>query len=343
MKTSRLLPILAFLALASAASASQLGRSGNEYGGRVTTPDGLLPWEPIRIVVTCEGTPRYSTYTDAQGDFVIAPAGTAVSSTPELPGKPTSASAFVGCDVQAVFPGYKSSTVIIANRTIVDNPDIGTIKLTPEVGSPYASLSVTGSTVSKPARKAFEKARSEWMDNKPDRAEKDLEKAVQLDPQFAEAWYQLGKIQQPKAPQDAWNSFSKSVAADPKFILAYRHLAEMAALQNKWQDVVNNTNKELELNPLGSPEIWYYNALGNLKLNHVDVAETSVGKAIAMDPLHTQPNAEQLIAVILANKHDFAGALEHLRTCLKYLPPGPNADLVKQQIAQLQKMVPQSK
>ena len=44
--------------------------------------------------------------------------------------------------------------------------------------------------------------------------------------------------------------------------------------------------------------------------------------------------------MILADKHDFAGALAHLRNCLTYLPSGPNADLVKQQVAQLEKMVP---
>jgi regulator of sirC expression with transglutaminase-like and TPR domain len=40
--------------------------------------------------------------------------------------------------------------------------------------------------------------------------------------------------------------------------------------------------------------------------------------------------------VILANKQDLPGALEHLRIAVKYLPPGPNADLVKKQIAQLE-------
>ena len=53
-----------------------------------------------------------------------------------------------------------------------------------------------------------------------------------------------------------------------------------------------------------------------------------------------------LLAVILANKQDLPGALEHLRTAIKYMPPGPNADLVKKQIAQLESATasqPQSK
>lgn len=320
----------------------QQGRSGNYYGGHVSTPNGILPWDPIRVVVTCDGTPRYSTYTDAKGNFQIAPTRPDGSPAADLPGTANSASAFVGCDVRAVFPGYDSTTLLIANRSMVDNPDLGAIKLTLEQGSADTALSGSFANVPKDARKSFEKARSEWIDNKPDRAEKDLRKAVSDDPQFAEAWYQLGKIQQTKAPRDAWNSYSKAVAADPKFLPPYGHLAEIAAQQGKWQDVVDNTDKQLALKPEGSPEIWYYNALGNYKTGKKGVAEISANKAVAMDPLHTEPNSEQLLAVILADKHDFAGALQHLQNSLKYLPPGPDQDLVKQQVAQLQQMVPKS-
>ena len=55
-----------------------------------------------------------------------------------------------------------------------------------------------------------------------------------------------------------------------------------------------------------------------------------------MDPLHMQNNTEQLLAVILSQKGDNAGALQHLRNCLTYFPPGPNLELVKQQIAELE-------
>jgi hypothetical protein len=75
--------------------------------------------------------------------------------------------------------------------------------------------------------------------------------------------------------------------------------------------------------------------LGNYQLQKLDVAEASAMKALAVDPLHLMPNTEQLLAVILSQKGDTAGALQHLRNCLAYFPPGPNLELVKQQIAQL--------
>jgi tetratricopeptide (TPR) repeat protein len=113
----------------------------------------------------------------------------------------------------------------------------------------------------------------------------------------------------------------------------------MAAAAQKWQDVLDETNKALALDPRGNPHIWYYNALGNFHLKNMDSAETSAKTALAMDPLHQEPNTEQLLAVVLAGKQDYAGALEHLKNCLTYFPPGPNLDLVRQQIAQIEPAV----
>jgi len=62
-----------------------------------------------------------------------------------------------------------------------------------------------------------------------------------------------------------------------------------------------------------------------------------VQKGLDIDPRHSVPNIEQLLAVILARKADYAGALQHLKNCLSYTPSGPGADLLKQQIAQLER------
>lgn len=55
-----------------------------------------------------------------------------------------------------------------------------------------------------------------------------------------------------------------------------------------------------------------------------------------MDPEHSVPNAEQLLALTLAAKGDYAGALAHLHNSLTYIPTGPGADLIKRQIAFLE-------
>jgi hypothetical protein len=327
---------------------SRQGRTGDYLLGKVAVAGGELPWDAIPVSVTCSGKTSYTAATDAKGRFVIAPVnpattGVANSTPANIPGgvdaKPKLAAAFMGCSVAAALPGFNSSSLTIADRNLLDNPDIGTITLSREEGSAGTAVSSTSASAPKDAAKAFEKARAEWLDNKPDRAQKDLEKAVQIYPQFAEAWYQLGKIQQRANASDALNSFSKAAAADPKFSLPYEHLVQLDAVAKNWQAVADAAAHELELNPRGTPDIWYYSALGNFNIGKKDLAEADATKALAMDPLHTQPNTEQLLAVIQAGRGDYADALQHLRSCVTYIPAGPNADIIKQQIAQLEPLV----
>jgi tetratricopeptide (TPR) repeat protein len=98
----------------------------------------------------------------------------------------------------------------------------------------------------------------------------------------------------------------------------------------------------LRLNAAGTPEIWYFNAVGDFNLGNHTQAEASAENSLAMDPGHRAPNTEQLLAVILASRGDYTGALRHLQSCLTYMPPGPNADMVKQQVVQLEKVVPKT-
>jgi tetratricopeptide (TPR) repeat protein len=313
------------------------------FQGKVTLPDGQLPWDPIPVVVNCGGTPRYNTQTDAKGGFRIeaAPRESEIS-----PGKPNSKlpgpAQLIGCDVRATLTGYQSTILTIANRSIVDDSDIGTITLKRDERTPGTSASVTTGTAPRDALKFFDKARADANNHHPESAQHELEKAVHAYPQFAEAWYQLGKLEEAQKPPDAWDAYSKAIAADPQFTPPYVHLAAIAALQKKWQEVVDATEHALQLNPEGTPQLWYYSAVGNYNLGRKDAAETSANTSLAMDPSHVAPNTEQLLAVMLAGRGDYSGALNHLRSCLAYTAPGPNADMIKQQVAQLEKVVPQT-
>jgi tetratricopeptide (TPR) repeat protein len=311
------------------------GRTGDHLRGNVTLAEGALPWDAIPVVVMCDGKARFTTTTDSHGVFVITQVAP-VTSTAIIGTERSLLGQLVGCSVSAVLPGFDSSQLTIANRDVLANPNIGTITLKRESGATGTAVSATTATAPKNAMKSFEKARSEWLDNKPDRAQRDLQKAVEIYPQFAEAWYQLGKIQVKLKSPAAWESFSKAVAADPQFALPYGQMAPLSAQAEKWKELIDETNRALELNPRGTLDLWYYKALGNYHLKNLNVAETSANKSLAMDPLHMQPDTEQLLAVILVAKNDLPAALQHLRNCLTYFPPGPNYELVKRQIAQIE-------
>lgn len=314
---------------------------GISFMGKVAVDGGGFPWDPIAVAVTCDGKTRYNTVADSKGHFEIHGAQTAseVGAEQTKPDQ-TAASQLMGCQVHAILAGYHSSVVTIPSGNIMDNPDVGTITLHVDEHASGTAVSTTTAVAPKDALKKFDSARGKYLDKNFDGAEKDLEKTVQIDAGFAEAWYQLGKLQQTKKPEDALASFQKAAAADPQFVSPYEPIAEIAGAQKNWQQVADATGKYLKLDPIGTPQIWYFDAVGNLNLGKQDVAEESAKKSLAMDPQHLAPNDEQLLAVILANHGEYAAALEHLRNCLSYTPPGLNADLMKQQIAQLEKVAP---
>jgi tetratricopeptide (TPR) repeat protein len=322
---------------------SAQGRAGGVLLGKLAMEGEPLPWEPMLVSVDCKGSIVNSTQADLKGQFVITFADKHGVEQIPADAQRQMETKYEGCLVRASLAGFRSSAITITSRNLRDDPNLGTITLSPEGRGGGTELSITSKEAPSNAMKAFEKARAEWLAQNPDGAEKSLKKAVQLYPGFAEAWLQLGKIQLASDAQGARDSFSKALAADPKFVLPYEQLAGLAVQAEKWQETLDHTSQALQLDPAGTPRLWYYDALAKFQLGKTDEALASASKSLAIDPRHSVLNTEDLLAVILARKADYAGALQHLKNCLTYMPAGPQADLVKQQIAQLEPRLAPSK
>jgi hypothetical protein len=325
------------------ANMSAQGRAGGVLLGKLALEGEPLPWQPMLVSVDCKGTVVNMTQADLRGQFVIRFVDTHGVERIPADDQRQMETKYEGCQVHASLAGFRSSAVTITVRNLRDEPDLGTITLFPEARSSGTELSSTTKTAPANAMKAFEKARAEWLDQDAGSALGSLKKAVAIYPEFAEAWFQLGKLQEASDPQGARDSFSKALAADPKFVLPYEQLASMAAQQENWREAENNTNQALQLDPAGTPQLWYDDAWAKFQLGKINEASVSAEKSLAIDPRHTVLGTEQLLAVILARKADYAGAIQHLRNCLTYFPAGRDADLVKQQIAQLQRKTKASK
>jgi Tfp pilus assembly protein PilF len=325
------------------ANMSAQGRAGGVLLGKLALEGEPLPWEPMLVSVDCKGTVVNTTQADLRGQFVITFVDLHGAERTPADAQRQMETKYEGCQVHASLAGFRSSALTITVHNLRDEPNLGTITLFPEGRSSGTELSSTTKTAPANAMKAFEKARGEWLNQNVGGALSSLKKAVAIYPGFAEAWFQLGKLQEDSDPTGARDSFSKALAADPKFVLPYEQLAWMAAKAENWQETEANTNHALQLDPAGTPQLWYDDALAKFQLGKTDEAKVSALKSLAIDPRHTVLSTEQLLAVILARKADYAGALQHLRNCLTYFPAGAQADLVKQQIAQLELKVKASK
>ncbi len=101
--------------------------------------------------------------------------------------------------------------------------------------------------------------------------------------------------------------------------------------------MADTTYKVLHLNPYDFPAAYYDNAVANLQLNHLDVAEKSAREAVKVDTAHQNPRANYILGIILAQKRDRKGAAECLRAYLQYAPDAKDSDKVKKQLAELEK------
>jgi superkiller protein 3 len=249
----------------------------------------------------------------------------------------------IGCELRASLPGYQSQVVMLSGRRLFDNPDVGTIILKRLGNVEGTTISMTSLSAPKDARKAYEKGREAVARKKWAEAQKQLEKAVQLHPEYAAAWFELGRaFEFQNNTAQAREAYGKALAADPKFINPYLQLAGIAARERNWQEVVEVTDRILQLNPFDFPGAYFYNAVANFNLRKLDAAEKSAKEALKLDTRNRFPKVNHLLGLILAQKHQFAGAVTHLRNYLTLVPDAPDAETVKKQLAEVEQFAAQS-
>lgn len=327
--------------------------------GKVMLDDGTPPPESVAIQRICVANPHTEAYTDSKGNFsfevgqrlgVLPDAsedtfgrqGSPMNNTMDNPmgmgmGGRNMQQMLMGCVLRASLAGYRSDTVDLTNHRSLDNPDVGTIILHRIGNVQGLTISATSAMAPKDAKKAYEKSLNAIKKQKWEDARKDLEKATEIYPKYAAAWYELGRVQeQLKGDEDARKSYAQAISADAKYVNPYDRLAGISVREGKWQDVKATTDRLLSLDPVNFPDAWFYNAVANYQLKNFEAAEKSARAGLKADTDHSVPRMNQLLGVLLAGKQDYAGAAQSLKDYLQFAPNGPDAEMVKKQLATVQ-------
>lgn len=317
------------------ANASGSVIAGGGLMGKVVVQGSPLLWDPLTVVLSCTtGKAALTTSTDAAGTYIIDHVNVGKAFNTEDDALAVQMiQHYEGCSVAAPLAGYHSSAVTITQKNLRDNPYLANIVLTLDEHAPGTAFSEVGSSTSPEAAMLFDKAHEEWLHRNFDPAQKDLEQAVQLSPQFAEAWYMLGRLQMRTSLDAATASLKKAQEADPKFVAPCVILAALAVQRRNWAEAELWSSRALQLDPNGTAQIWYYAAQADYHMGKNEAARIGAQNALDMDPEHNVPNAEDLLALTLAAKGDYAGAAAHLRHTLNYITTGPSVDVIKRQLA----------
>ena len=196
-----------------------------------------------------------------------------------------------------------------------------------------ANLQVSGK-----ARREYGSACSALKDKKYDAAEAHLRKAVQQEPKYAAAWVTLGQmLAAQQHSEEARSACSQAVSADASYSLSYLCLADIAARNQQWEEMLKFSRYALDLDPTDDVVAYDYNAGANLNLHNLTEAERSALRAVEIDKNHTDPRVHFLLAQIYEAKGDAANEATQLREYLKFASDPSDAAIAKQYLSELEK------
>jgi tetratricopeptide (TPR) repeat protein len=341
---------------AGGGSDPELSRPSIVLSGKVVVDDGTPPPGQVAVQTLCRGQKHTVAYTDSSGTFsfvlaeqrVGANALSAGFSDASVAGGPdglpvgnnpsplANAREWRECSVQAELPGFTSETVYIISKVDNRGGNIGSIKLSRIARVQGLTVSATSSAAPEEARKSLEKGHDLEKKNKWDEAFQAFQKAVEVYPRYAVAWFEIGRVHLMKGDvAAAKQSFGKSLEADPQYVNPYLGLVQIAGQEQKWQEMADLTAKVVGLNPINFPNAWFYNGYANFNLGKLPEAEKSAREGLKVDTEHQYPRLEYLLGMTLMEEKDYSSASEHLQNFLHSVTDPREIAEAKKQLAEV--------
>jgi tetratricopeptide (TPR) repeat protein len=243
------------------------------------------------------------------------------------------------CELRAVLPGYRSESVILTIKSTMDDARLGTIILHPL--SRASSLVVSATTLQAPAkaRKAYQRGLEAMHAEKWDAAAGEFTKAVNVYPDFAVAWYQLGLARQSRHDAagaiEAWKASQKS---DPRYVKPYENLTLAADQRGDWAESEKYSRLWIQLDPEDFPGAYLFNAVANARLNKPEEAERAVREGMRLDKEQRIPRLNYVLGLILMDKKAYAESAKCFRKYLELAPNANDAAIVRQQVPKLEEL-----
>lgn len=330
--------------------------------GKVQLEGSGAPGEPVALERVCGGSVRLVGYTDSKGQFQVPFASNSGfqdasendPNTGQAPGAQGSmqplpqsqiqsqirrSANLVGCELRAVFAGFQSSAVLIRTEGNSWVFDVGTIVLKRMESAPGTTISLTSLNAPSPAMHAYQKAQRAAAEQKLAEAAKELEKAVQIYPQFAAAWTMLGDLHaQANQLAQARAEYTQALAADPQFVNPCFKLVLVSSQEKKWEEALQFAEKAEGMNASAYPSIYFYGAVANFNLHRLPAAEESAKKFKSLDTEHLHPDVALLLSLLLERRLDYVGAAQQLREYLAAVPNAPNAEALQEKARRLESL-----
>jgi len=204
--------------------------------------------------------------------------------------------------------------------------------------APPGSVNARVANIPPKARKEFE-AGQKSMDQDAAGSMQHFQKAIELYPQYAEAYQLMGalQLQSGKLPE-AESDFQKATDLEPNLTRAYFALGMCRNYLAKYPEAETALLKGLELDPQ-SPDGHYELAKTYWNLQRWQDSETHAQKAVSLKP--DLAGAHVLEGDLALQKRDMPGALKEYKEAVRLDPKGPMAAPTQQMVTKIEQAMQQ--
>ncbi len=236
------------------------------------------------------------------------------------------------CRLEATMPGYVSTAIDISDL----NGFLDTAKVLPPLvlslgGADPRTIVEKDEDVPAAARPAWKSLVKALRVGDLDSLITQAKLVTEAAPKFARGWHTLGIAYEVQGkPADAKAAYDHAVEVDPKMVLSWVTLSRIDVLDKDWQGALTAVEnaKRLDTKKMYS-EVYLHQAVAQYGLGQLDAAEASAKQLLKEDPNERKSRGEFVLGVILAAKHDDAGAKEHIAKYLTLNPTPLDLDQIK--------------
>jgi tetratricopeptide (TPR) repeat protein len=325
---------------------SASAQGGNILQGRVISPTGTQPTNPVRVTLTLNGRPVYETFTDLSGRFSFGGLSKGMYRlTAEGDG-----TSFETTSVEAEVSAFGSAQSFTQN-----------IQLLPKRNADKARTGVVNAfsqDVPKAAREMLERAQKLSQDGKGQLASAMILEALKLFPQYFEAHLALGnELLQAGRFDEAIASLERARQINANDERVYQSFGLVLMQQKKYAVAVAVFAEASRLNPT-NPLNALMRAIA--LIYHASTIDPSASEKAASDRAYFLERAEVALqqasnlsdrklnadhltmAMFYEMKNERERAADELEQYLRKAPNAPNADAIREAIKRLRGVVDQS-
>lgn len=294
---------------------THLGNSNTTLDGSVVNAMTSSPISNARVELRDgNGSVVSSAYTDAGGRFTFGTVPQGLYRVVALLG-------ISQAEEQVDASSFSNSVKL---RMSVDN--------TPRAGGAGNTVSVAQYKIPEKARNEFQKAQEASARLKLDEARKHVARALELDPNYADALTLRAILNVATDAQGAIADLQKAIQSDGNYALAYTVLGSVLNMQAKFDQALQTLQRGESL----APDSWQ---------TYFEIARSYVGKADYQSALRALDRAQSLVpaefpAILLIRAQAHLGlklyenAMAELQSFLKKNPSGPNAAVAQKMLQQ---------